>query len=259
MQANLAYWQRQYLYVLGVLVLLLPTILTALAYREIDAWYARTVFGPALEQELGFHTRIGPHPAYPKERGEGTWIDYVEPGGVFDRAGVQWGDMPDQRCSICNFDIYSLLEWNRGGYALIDVFRRSVGSNARPQLLELRVPLLARPGVCMREGQQLVGVKPIQVGGKTSAPHKLRDVRPAYPTRDVETRGSGMWMADVLIDQEGDIRRVWVLREPIIDPPWPEFDEALVSAVRQWKYEPTIVRGRRVPVCMTVNTILHWY
>lgn len=78
------------------------------------------------------------------------------------------------------------------------------------------------------------------------------------PTRDTPTIGTGVWMAEVLIDAHGKIREVWVLREPTVSPPWPEFNRAFELAARQWQYEPLIVQGEPVPVCMTVTTTIDW-
>jgi hypothetical protein len=131
----------QYLYFTATLLLLLPLISAAPFYRDIDDRYAQAAWGPALERALGFRMTTGPHPAWPKERGDFEYIAYIEPGGIFDQAGFQVGDWPDRRCSICTRSIYTLLEWNRGGYAVIDVFRRHHGASASELLtLVVRVP-----------------------------------------------------------------------------------------------------------------------
>jgi hypothetical protein len=43
------------------------------------------------------------------------------------------------------------------------------------------------------------------------------------------------------------------LREVEATPPWPEFNQAITTAIGQWLFEPTVVEGRHVPVCMAVT------
>ena len=117
-----------------------------------------------------------------------------------------------------------------------------------------------RFGVCDREAQKLVGREAIHVGptSKIRAPKRLRNVQPVYPSAKQAHTGSGTWMGEALIDTAGKVHRVWTLREPQFTPPWPEFNDSVVSAISQWLYEPTVVEGRPVPVCMTVTVEILW-
>jgi outer membrane biosynthesis protein TonB len=99
-------------------------------------------------------------------------------------------------------------------------------------------------------------------GTGTRAPKKIRDVAPAYPSLPAGTvisDGRNIWIAEALIDLRGNVARVWLNRRIAFSPPFPLFDEAIVAAIRQWKFEPTIVDGQAVAVCMSVASFVHWY
>ena len=65
-------------------------------------------------------------------------------------------------------------------------------------------------------------------------------------------------MGAVLIDTNGKVSRVWALREVQFRPAFPEFNEAIAAAVRQWVFEPPEVDGQTVPVCMAVTITVDW-
>ena len=115
-----------------------------------------------------------------------------------------------------------------------------------------------RPGVCDREAEKLLGQKPVRVGGSVPAPKKLRDVQPKYPELPPGTWGSGMWIGEALIDGSGKVARVWPLREVRLVPPFPAFTDAITDAIRQWEFEPVVVKGKPVPVCTVVTFNIHW-
>ena len=92
-------------------------------------------------------------------------------------------------------------------------------------------------------------------GGK--APKSLRSPRPKYPERKAGTCSAGA-VHEVLIDPGGNVRQVWVVREPTCTPAWPELGDAILGAVRLWKYEPATLNGRPVPFCVIITTNIHW-
>ena len=49
------------------------------------------------------------------------------------------------------------------------------------------------------------------------------------------------------IDPTGEVGDIEVLRSV------PELDQAAIDAVKQWRYEPTLVDGAAVPVSMTIT------
>ena len=58
------------------------------------------------------------------------------------------------------------------------------------------------------------------------------------------------------MDQQGLVKEVWTTREMAFIPPFPAFNRAIVDAFRQWRFEPVVVQGERVPLCMTVTHIV---
>ena len=100
---------------------------------------------------------------------------------------------------------------------------------------------------------------PLRVGARgVSSPKRTRYVAPVYPKDALGRKGRGMWVGEALIDETGAVARVWPLRTPSFEPAWPEFSEAIVGAVRQWKYTPTVVDGIARSVCMAVAVTIHW-
>ncbi len=89
--------------------------------------------------------------------------------------------------------------------------------------------------------------EPFRVGGGIRPPAKINDVPPAYPPEAQEARVQGVVVLDATIDPTGEVSDIEVLRSV------PLLDEAAVAAVRQWRYEPTLVDGEPVSILMTVT------
>ena len=106
----------------------------------------------------------------------------------------------------------------------------------------------ARAGVCEREAEQLVGQKPVRVGRSVRPPKKLRDVNPKLPDLPPGTLTSSFWHGEALINSSGKILRVWSVREA-----HPAVNNAITDAIKQWEYEPVLVKGKPAPVCLTVT------
>jgi protein TonB len=117
---------------------------------------------------------------------------------------------------------------------------------------------LPRFGVCQREGDKIAGVKPVRINKDIPLPKKIRDVRPRYPDAPEGALGRGMWMGEVLMDRNGKVSHVWPLREVQFTPPFPAVNEAIVDAIKQWEYEPVVVKSQAVPWCMTITVNIHW-
>jgi TonB family protein len=89
---------------------------------------------------------------------------------------------------------------------------------------------------------------PIRVGGNVQAAKLLRQVRPAYPP-DLQAQGvEGTVLIDAVIGKDGTPLSVAV-RNTVN----PEFANAALDAVRQWRYSPTLLNGEPVEVVTTVT------
>jgi TonB family protein len=87
----------------------------------------------------------------------------------------------------------------------------------------------------------------LKVGGAIQPPKKLVNVPPRYPDDALEAKVQGAVVLDVVLDADGVPTDVQVAKGV------PMLDAAAIEAVRQWRYEPTLMNGVPVPVAMTVT------
>ena len=88
---------------------------------------------------------------------------------------------------------------------------------------------------------------PIRVGGNVTAPRKRLHVNPLFSPLAAAARVQGTVVLEATIDETGNVVNLRVLRSI------PLLDGAALEAVRQWKYEPTLLNGSPVPILMTVS------
>ena len=86
----------------------------------------------------------------------------------------------------------------------------------------------------------------VRVGGNVRAPARIVDVPPVLPEEAARAGIRGTVILEVTIDVDGTVKDARVLRSV------PMLDAAALEAVRHWRYEPTTVEGKSVPVIMTV-------
>jgi len=116
----------------------------------------------------------------------------------------------------------------------------------------------ARRDVCERDADKLLSEKRVRIDRSVRAPKKIHDVRPKYPELPPGTVGSGVWLGEILINDSGRIASVWPIREVEFKPPLPEFNDAIRNAIRQWQFEPLLLHGTPVSVCVTVTVNINW-
>jgi protein TonB len=92
----------------------------------------------------------------------------------------------------------------------------------------------------------------VRVGGSIREPKILKMVQPVYPREAVKGRIEGVVLIEATVTEQGNVEKVTVISGPAM------LAEAAVEAVEKWKYEPTVLNGRPVPVILTarVNFIL---
>jgi protein TonB len=95
--------------------------------------------------------------------------------------------------------------------------------------------------------QETASPDPVRVGGKVTAPRKRLHVNPTYPPLAAQSRVQGTVELEATIDENGNVVNLRVLRSI------PLLDGAALEAVRQWKYEPTLLNGSPVPILMSVS------
>ncbi len=96
---------------------------------------------------------------------------------------------------------------------------------------------------------QASGPQPVRVGGNVRPPRKLHDVRPVYPDSMRQAGIEGVVPMEAIIAQDGTVQSVRVLSAQV----HPDLAIAATDAVRQWRFDPTLLNGVPVEVAMTVT------
>lgn len=91
------------------------------------------------------------------------------------------------------------------------------------------------------------GVAPVRVGGNVPVPRKIHNVQPVMPDTAIQANVRGVVILEITVAADGSVQDARVLRSiPLLDP-------AAIDAVRQWRFEPTLLNGQAVPIIMTVT------
>jgi TonB family protein len=106
-----------------------------------------------------------------------------------------------------------------------------------------QAPVTGGPGSGVREGDL------VEMTGDVVAPEPIYNPRPLYPSVAERQRVSGVVLLEVLVDENGAVRDVKVLRG--VKPDF-GLDAAAAAAVRTWRYKPARKAGVRVKVRINV-------
>ena len=87
----------------------------------------------------------------------------------------------------------------------------------------------------------------VRISRAIRTPAKIKDVRPVYPAIAQAARAQGAVVIEATIGPDGRVVDTRVVRSI------PLLDQAALDAVRQWEYAPTRVKGKAVPVVMTIT------
>jgi TonB family protein len=90
---------------------------------------------------------------------------------------------------------------------------------------------------------------PLRVGGSIRPPRKVRDVHPVYPRSMREAGLEGVVPLEAIIGRGGTVQSVRVLSAQV----HPDFARAAIDAVREWRFDPTLLNGKPVEVVMNVS------
>ena len=90
---------------------------------------------------------------------------------------------------------------------------------------------------------------PIRVGGNVQAARIVNRVQPVYPPLARQTRISGTVRLHAIISRDGTIQQLEVISGH------PLLQQAALDAVRQWRYQPTLLNGEPVEVDTTIDVI----
>ncbi len=117
----------------------------------------------------------------------------------------------------------------------------SVADTQGLERIDFFKPFLAPPG------EELWDLA-LSVGDGISAPLKVHDVDPEFPAEGDPTAAASV-VFDVVIATDGRVGAVRIATSSGSSL----LDEAAAAALRQWRYEPTIVGAKAVPVSMSVS------
>jgi len=90
---------------------------------------------------------------------------------------------------------------------------------------------------------------PLRVGGNVQAARIINRVQPVYPPLARQTRISGTVRLHAIIGKDGTIQSLEVMNGH------PLLQQAALDAVRQWRYQPTLLNGDPVDVDTTIDVI----
>ena len=93
--------------------------------------------------------------------------------------------------------------------------------------------------------------QPSRTGGQLKPPRLISSVLPTYPTVAKQAGVEGDVVVDASIDSAGNVATAKVVSGPIM------LRQAALDALRQWKYEPTMLNGQPVPVEITITIRFH--
>jgi protein TonB len=88
---------------------------------------------------------------------------------------------------------------------------------------------------------------PYRVGGRVQQPRIIQEVQPVYPILAKAVRVQGVVAIDSVIDANGNVTEMKLVSGN------PLLVTAAFDAVRQWKYQPTLLNGTPVAVEMEVT------
>jgi len=89
----------------------------------------------------------------------------------------------------------------------------------------------------------------VRVGGNIKQPTKVFHVAPVYPASMQAAGLEGVVKLDVLIATDGNVASVRVASAQV----HPAFAASAATAVKQWKFTPTLLNGQPVEVEMTAS------
>lgn len=115
----------------------------------------------------------------------------------------------------------------------------------------LVVPVAALRAQAAKPAESAAAAKstPLKVGGAVKPPRKIHDAKAVYPEAMKKAGITGDVELEVTIAKDGGIGNVHVLTTNV----HPDLAVAAVDAVRQWKFEPTLLNGAPVEVMVTIT------
>jgi TonB family protein len=149
-------------------------------------------------------------------------------------------------CSTYQITIFDMDGTRVRGFLLSssDVEKTFPGLITRLQRLSW-LPLMGEPND--PDLPKRVHRQPIRVGESVQESKLIRRVEPVYPELAKRARVEGRALLVITVDEEGNVSEIRVVAGH------PLLVESALSAVKQWKYSPTLLNGEPVPVIAVVT------
>jgi len=172
---------------------------------------------------------------------QNKWQATSDSTGRFEFATISAGryvlgaELPGFRPLRQELDLRVARDWNRAITLQVGVVQETI------TVREQRAP-------APRRGPQSAGPAPVRVGGNIRPPRKQHDVPPVYPPSMREAGVEGVVPLEAIIGRNGLVLSVRVITAQV----HPDLAQAAVDAVRQWRFDPTLLNGEPVEVVMAV-------
>ncbi len=88
----------------------------------------------------------------------------------------------------------------------------------------------------------------VKAEGDIKPPKLIKEVKPVYPEEARKQGISGVVLLSVRSSEQGNIVGVKIVKSP-----HELLSKAAVEAVKQWKYEPMLIKGKPMPIIFTVT------
>ena len=120
------------------------------------------------------------------------------------------------------------------------VFTTAIGFGPRYSPTGAGSAAFAFPGDAILEGA-------VKIEGQIAPPKCIKSVSPVYPEIARNARVEGLVILGVRTDEKGRVEAVKVLRSI------PLLDQSALDAVKQWTYEPLLIKGKPRKAAFTVS------
>ena len=125
----------------------------------------------------------------------------------------------------------------------------------KPYFLSLGLPkeILAEPKVLVVGGAGGISIEELERGaikavGETKPPELINKIYPIYPEQARRARVEGVVILNVRTDEDGRVDQVTVANSKDF-----LLTRAAIVAVKQWRYQPYYLKGKRYPILFNVT------
>jgi protein TonB len=89
----------------------------------------------------------------------------------------------------------------------------------------------------------------VRIGGNVQAAKMIRQIQPVYPQIAKTAHVQGTVILHAIISKDGSVQELQYISGPAL------LMRSAMDAVRQWKYQPTLLNGEPVEVDTTISVV----